>query len=369
MRRVTGIEFRIIQILMLLNIWMVGLITYRNPIVAYRAVQKMFNRFNNASKGLKVSQGFYTSGKYAWDMFNPSWPSRSFNRFYQTHLREYQPVKNSPSILRRILVAITKKCPLQCEHCSEWETLNDKDHMTFEQICSRLDRFVEEGAAQLVYSGGEPLNRYKDLVSLVKRYRSSCDQWIYTSGYNLTQEKANELADAGLNGVAISLDHHVEEMHNLFRGNAKSFDWVKRAVENCKNAGLLVSVNSCLTKKYIGEKGLDDMVRLLSEWDVPILNILEPRAVGHYANQDVELSISEQRYLEKEVLKYNMAEDKNLPVVLYPAMLRKGLPCGGGRSYLLLDSDGTLRPCPFCKTPITNHLEVSEKCEADKMVA
>ncbi|MDC1395347.1 radical SAM protein [Bacteroidia bacterium] len=354
---------------MLINIWIVGLIVYRNPKTSYFAVKQMFKQFKNAAQGFEISQGIYNSGRYTWDMFNPSWPSNSFNRFYKTHLREYHPIENSPSILRRILVAITKKCPLQCEHCSEWDTLNEKDHMTFEDICGHLDRFVAEGAAQLVYSGGEPLNRYSDLVKLIKRYNGNCDQWVYSSGYNLTQEKAYELASAGLNGIAISLDHQVEELHNLFRGNQKSFLWVKKALEHCKEAGLLVSINSCLTKEYIKADGFDDLVNLLSGWGVPILNIIEPRAVGHYANKEVELSISEQQYLETKVMHYNSAKIKGVPVVLYPAMFRKGLPCGGGRSYLFLDSDGTLLPCPFCRTPITNHLEVSKKCEADKMVA
>ena len=172
--------------------------------------------------------------------------------------------------------------------------------MTLKQYEDYLDSFVEGGAAQLVYSGGEPLNRYNDLLSLIRRYRKTCNQWIYTSGYNLTEKKALELAKAGLNGVSISLDHHSEEFHNLFRGNDKSYSWVEKAIENSRKAGLLVSINTCITKEYLKQDGLTHLVELAKSWDVPILNILEPRAVGHFANKEVEYSIAEKQKVEKK---------------------------------------------------------------------
>jgi MoaA/NifB/PqqE/SkfB family radical SAM enzyme len=367
MRVAKGIEVELVRLLMLVNIWVSGTRMYRNPIKALRATRKMVSVFNRASRGIKVKRAFVLDGRYSWDMFNPHWPSKAFNRFYNAQLREYVPVKENPLVLRRILVAITKKCPLRCEHCSEWDTLNEKDHLSLEQYEEYLDAFVRDGVAQIVYSGGEPLNRFKDLILLIHRYRKNTNQWIYTSGYNLSLEKAQQLKNAGLNGVSISLDHHLEEAHNLFRGNAKSFNWVEKAVKNCKEANLLVSINTCITKKYLQQNGLNSIVDLAKEWEVPIVNILEPRAVGHYAQKDVEYSISEKQLVEKQVLEFNKSTNKKLPFVQYPAMLRSGMPCGGGRSYLLLDSDGTLRPCPFCKTPISKPSIEINNCEADAL--
>lgn len=365
MRKVTGIEFGIVRILMLLSVWVNGAVMYRSPLRAYRATKKMFTLFTQASQGQRVRQAFYVQGSYAWDMFNPSWPSPSFKRFYNTQLREYDPLSDSDIVLRRILIALTKKCPLRCEHCSEWDTLNENDQMSLKQYEDYLDSFVAGGAAQLVYSGGEPLNRYKDLLSLLQRYHKTCNQWIYTSGYNLTEKKAQELAAAGLNGVSVSLDHHSEEFHNLFRGNEKSYSWVKKSIENCKKVGLLVSINTCVTKEYLKADGVAKIVKLAKQWEVPIVNILEPRAVGHFANKDVEYTIAEKQKVEKQVIDFGKQLELNSPTVLYPAMLRGAMPCGGGRSYLLLDSDGTLRPCPFCKTPIDMSSTKVQSCEAD----
>jgi MoaA/NifB/PqqE/SkfB family radical SAM enzyme len=368
-RKVTGIEFDSVRLLMLLSIWVNGTIMYRNPMKAFRATKKMVKLFSNATQGHQVKQAFYIQGSYAWDMFNPTWPSAAFKRFYNTQLKEYVPLTKNDVVLRRILVAITKKCPLRCEHCSEWDTLNEKDQMSLKQYEDYLDSFVAGGAAQLVYSGGEPLNRYADLLSLIKRYHKTCNQWVYTSGYNLSEKKAQELAKAGLNGVSISLDHHSEQFHNLFRGNEKSYDWVKKSVENCMQAGLLVSINTCITKEYLKADGVTEIVKLAEQWGVPIVNILEPRAVGHFANKDVEYTIAEKQKVEQQVLNLGLELGSNSPTVLYPAMLRSAMPCGGGRSYLLLDSDGTLRPCPFCKTPIAKSSTAIQSCEADMQQA
>ncbi len=369
MRIVTGIEFNCVRLLMLVSIWWNGALMYRNPFKAFRATKKMVKHFSKASHDQKVKQAFYVKGSYAWDMFNPHWPSNAFKRFYNTQLREYEPIKSNLVVLRRIIVVITKKCPLRCEHCSEWDTLNEKDQMTLKQYEDYLDSFVKGGVAQLIYSGGEPLNRFNDLLSLISRYKKTCNQWIYTSGYNLTEKKAQELAKAGLNGVAISLDHHSEEFHNLFRGNQKSFEWVKKAIDNCENAGLLVSINTCITKEYLKQDGLSHIVELAKSWNIPIVNVIEPRAVGHYANKEVEYSISENQKVAKQVVAYNTSTTEDYPTVLYPAMLRSAVPCGGGRSYLFLDSDGTLRPCPFCKTPISKSSTAVQSCEADLQLA
>ena len=365
MRIVTGVEFRIVQVFMFLNIWVSAIRLYRNPVKAFRATKQMLKKFMHLAEGQKLFKGFYLNGKYSWDMFNPDWPSKAFNRFYTTQLREHGKLDGTQSNIRRLFIAITKRCPLQCEHCSEWDTLNEKDQFTLDQFFQKIDGFVDEGVAQLIYSGGEPLIRFNDLVEMIKRYRQTCNQWVYTSGFQLTSEKAIALAEAGLNGVAISLDHHIEEFHNLFRGNQKSFQWVKDAVKNCQDAGLMVSFNSCLTKVYLNKSNTDHLINLAKEWKVPIVNILEPRAVGHYANKEVELSIQEQQIIESKVHQYNNIAHRNYPLLSYPAMFRKNLPCGGGRSYLFLDYDGTLRPCPFCKTAITNHLELSNKCEVE----
>lgn len=350
-RRVGPVEYSTIRFFMVLNIWWIGVRLYKSPIVAFQVVRTLIKNFEQMIGEKKFVRAFKTNRKYNWDMFNPAWPSQGFNAFFKAHLMEVKSTKGNQQILRRLLVAITKRCPLACEHCSEAETLYKNDVLSFADFKNLIDPFVEKGVGQIVYSGGEPLSRFDDLIRFLNHYKSTCDQWIYTSAFGLTEEKAKALKEAGLNGAAISLDHHIEEQHNIFRGNKKSYYWVLEGIKNLQKVGILVSINVCPTKKYISEDGPTQMIQLAKKLEIPIVNFLEPRAVGAYANKNVELNQEEKDYLQALSQKMNFNKTfYDYPTVLFPSGYRKTTPCGGGRSYLLLDYDGALYPCPFCKT-------------------
>jgi Predicted Fe-S oxidoreductases len=178
-------------------------------------------------------------------------------------------------------------------------------------------------------------------------------------------ERAQLLKQAGLNGAAISLDHHLEVEHNAFRGNEKSYYWVLEGIKNLQSVGILVSINVCPTRGFIESDGMSQLIDLVKKLDVPILNILEPRAVGNYQDKAVELLVAHKEHLQTLSNKFNF--DKRYyeyPTVLYPAGFRKQIPCGGGKSYLLLDYDGSLYPCPFCKVKMPKVKSDVALCEA-----
>jgi MoaA/NifB/PqqE/SkfB family radical SAM enzyme len=364
-KRITVLEYEIVRILMVLNIWWIGVKLYHNPIEATKVVSKLLQNFKRMLGKNKLVRAFKVDSKYSWDMFNPAWPSQGFNTFFRSHLIEIQPTATQTKSLRRLLIAITKRCPLQCEHCSEAATLYNSDVLSYDEFASKIETFVNDGVGQLVYSGGEPLARFEDLIKLLENFKVRCDQWIYTSAYGLTREKAFLLKAAGLNGAAISLDNHVEAEHNTFRGNKRSYEWVLEGVKHLQEAGVLVALNVCPTKDYIEAGGVEKLVDLAKSLNVPMVNLLEPRAVGNYQDKNVELEEIHKQHLERISIKFNFNKSYlNSPTVLYPAMYRKAMPCGGGRSYLLLDYDGTLYPCPFCKTKMPTPKSKVALCEA-----
>ncbi|WP_296700713.1 radical SAM protein [Algoriphagus sp.] len=362
---VTKVEYEIVRLLMVINIWWLGIKLYKNPLTAFKVVKQLIADFQEMIGNKKLVRAFKIDGKYAWDMFNPAWPSPGFNTFFRSHLQEIKPTSPDQLGLRRLLIAITKRCPLSCEHCSEGATLYNRDVLSCDEFIHRIDKYVQQGVGQLIYSGGEPLSRFEDLLTFLDRFNTKCDQWIYTSGFGLTLEKARELKKAGLNGAAISLDNHIEQNHNTFRGSSKSFYWVHEAVKNLQEIGVLVALNVCPTKSYIESGGVEELIELAKKWNVPIVNLLEPRAVGNYQDKEVELEIHHKERLKKLSNQFNFSQDFLVyPTVLYPAGYRSAKPCGGGISYLFLDYDGTLYPCPFCKVKMPKVPKKTALCEA-----
>ena len=364
-RRINSLEYIIVRFLIIINIWWLGCKSYKNPLKSFKVVYKLLNNFRQMMGNKQLIRAYKINDKYAWDIYNPAWPSKGFNSFFTNHLHEIEPISKDHFSLRRLLIAITKRCPLQCEHCSEGGTLYNDDVLSYEDFISKIDPYVKNGVGQLVLSGGEPLSRFNDLIKLTSHYKDDCDIWIYTSGFGLTLEKAKQLKKAGLNGAAISLDHHIEEIHNLFRGNKKSYYWVLESIKNLQEVGIFVALNVCPTRKYIESNEVEELIKLAKELNVAIVNILEPRAVGNYQDQKVELEPRHKEHLIQLSEKYNY--DKaylTSPTVIYPGAFRNALPCGGGRSYLFLDYDGSLYPCPFCKVRIEKSNQHAEVCLA-----
>jgi MoaA/NifB/PqqE/SkfB family radical SAM enzyme len=366
-RRVTGIEFHLLRLCIITRIWWLGLKLYRNPFTSLKVVFELVHGFSRMLDGRQLKKAFRTHSGYRWDMFNPSWPSKGFDRFFTSHLVEIKPSPSKRSPLRRLLVAITKRCPLHCEHCSEASTLNEADVLSVQEYINRIQPLVQAGVGQLVYSGGEPLARFDDLIALIRHFKDECDQWVYTSAFGLTKERAYALKEAGIDGVAISLDQHEEEGHNLFRRSKHSYSFVINAIQYLQEVGIFVAINVCPSRTYIEANGVEQMIALLKSKNIPIINLLEPRAVGNYAGKDVELRTNHHQHLLQLSQHYLFeTRDQKDPSVLYPAGYRSFKACGGGISYLHLDHDGKLYPCPFCKTQISDSLPKPEKayCEA-----
>ena len=303
----------------------------------------------SGAKGLP--RFFYGNGRYFFDPNNPGWPSASFNRFIINELNNSLPFKNDHSRLTTVIFSITKKCPLRCKHCFEWDRLDNTESLSISDLKSILFKLQEYGTSQVQIGGGEPLTRYDDLINLLQSAEPGTDFWLLTSGCNLTPEKARQIKKEGLTGVRISLDHWDKEKHNDFRGSEKSFEWAVNAAINCKKAGLVIGFSACVTKEFLTEENLKKYLILAKKMNAAFIFLLEPRVTGHFKGQDVTLSEDEVKVIESFYLNANSSiEFENYPVVIYPGYHQRRIGCfGAGIRYLYIDSEGSVHSCPFCQ--------------------
>jgi MoaA/NifB/PqqE/SkfB family radical SAM enzyme len=91
---------------------------------------------------------------------------------------------------------------------------------------------------------------------------------------------------------------------------------------------------------------------LAKSMGVSFIQILEPRAVGHYKDKDVSLSEEQEKILDEFYFKMNY--DKKYikyPIVSYPGCHQRKIGCfASGNRSLYIDTDGDLHACPFCQT-------------------
>jgi len=208
---------------------------------------------------------------------------------------------------------------------------------------------VSAGACQLFLSGGEPLLRFDDLHALVSRFSGEADIWVLTAGSGLTAAKATSLREAGLVGVSLSLDHWDPSEHDAFRGKQGTFETARRAALSAREAGLLLSLSLCPTRRFVSEANLRAYRDLACEWGAAFIQVMEPRAVGRYEKQDVELDDTQKVRLERWYREANALEVSGPSVAYVAYSERRGNCPGAGDRVVYVDTRAMLHPCPFCR--------------------
>ena len=128
----------------------------------------------------------------------------------------------------------TLRCNLHCRHCgSDCKASALQPDMPFDdfhKVLVRIKEHYDSHRIMVIISGGEPLMR-KDLLECGRAIYDLEFPWgMVTNGRLLTPQKIEELLQAGLHSITISLDGFEEE-HNWMRGTADSFQRAAEAVK------------------------------------------------------------------------------------------------------------------------------------------
>jgi MoaA/NifB/PqqE/SkfB family radical SAM enzyme len=291
-------------------------------------------------------------------MYTPGWPSKAYDHIVKSELKRHAEGVIADEKLRFVFLAVTRKCPMRCEHCFEWDNLNLKESFTKDDLLRVLDIYHGEGVKQFHFSGGEPMARFKDLLGVLEYTKGKSECWIVTSGFNLTNKNAALLKEAGCFGVVVSIDHYIPELHNIFRGHADAFDHATRAVRAAGQAGLVTAMSVCATKTFIEGNHLQPYLDFAKDLGVQFVQVLEPKNIGHYEGKNVLLEEKHIQTLEEFFKKINHApEYKNYPTLMYHGYHQRRVGCFAGSRSVYIDSAGDVHACPFCHTKSYNIID------------
>nr|WP_174506881.1 pyrroloquinoline quinone biosynthesis protein PqqE [Acinetobacter sp. Marseille-Q1620] len=124
-----------------------------------------------------------------------------------------------------LLAELTYRCPLQCPYCSNpLEYAQIKKELSTEEWCNVFDQARAMGAAQLGFSGGEPLVR-QDLDTLIAHaHHLGFYTNLITSGIGLTEEKIERFKHAGLDHIQISFQASDPLVNDALAGSKHAFE-------------------------------------------------------------------------------------------------------------------------------------------------
>jgi len=265
-----------------------------------------------------------------------------------------------------IRISITDRCNLRCVYCMPSggvKFLEHKDILQYEEIARILRVAVHAGVRKVRITGGEPLVR-KNIISLIKMIKSieGIHQLSLTTNGMLLEWYAEELADAGLDRVNVSLDSlKTERYREITRGG--DLEAVLRGIEAAERAGLTpIKINMVpirgLNDDEIGEFA---KITLTAPYQVRFIEFM-PFVTEDIWNREKFISSEEIQSLVEQI------------GTLVPATMKKTGPARYFRfegsagvvgfispisnhfckecNRLRLTADGKLRPCLFSETEI-----------------
>ncbi|MDX1314256.1 MAG: radical SAM protein [Eudoraea sp.] len=332
---------------------------YPNPIDWIRGLRYLIQLRRKVIGNHRVRKMIRVGKLYYMGLHAPGWNDSAYRKFIASELYHFKP-HNQPRVrFNQLYQAITKKCPLQCEHCSAWDTLNMKDELGLEEYQQLIRDVEREGLSAVYFTGGEPMVKFELLQNLISGLAPDTRAWMSTSGFHFTSERAKLLKEAGLTGVFVSLDHYDEDKHNTFRNYKDAYSWALRAAKNALDAGLVVAFSVCLSEELSTEEELSKYRALARNTGVHFVQFFEPRAVGHYKNKDVELSREAIQRVEAFFLKMNFRKEHlDYPLISYHGYYQRRVGCfAAGKRVLYIDADGNINSCPFCQKSYGNALE------------
>lgn len=121
-------------------------------------------------------------------------------------------VKNVISAIPRMLFSnapmdaqliITRRCNLSCGYCSEYD--NSSEPVPLDELKARIDALHRLGAANITLLGGEPLV-HPDVAEVVSYAGRKANVSIVTNGFLLRNGVIEQLNEAGLNNLTVSID-------------------------------------------------------------------------------------------------------------------------------------------------------------------
>lgn len=268
---------------------------------------------------------------------------------------DYAPIMNAPHRMDLMISSMTKNgcwhCNQKCTNCyAAGQHQAEVKELSTEEWKQIIDKCRNAYIPQLTFTGGEPTMR-EDLVELI-RYSQWFVTRLNTNGILLSEKLCNQLYEASLDSVQITLYSSDKEEHEQLTG-AHAFDKTVQGIKNALKSGLNVSINTPLcriNKDYV------KTLKFLKELGVEYVSCSGIIYTGNARNPEAkknQMTSKELHAVLKNAIEYcnenGMEISFTSPGLLYEGVLRLlgiAVPtCGACMSNMAIAPNGEVVPC------------------------
>ena len=278
-------------------------------------------------------------------------------------LIEYSLLKwriRTPKILT---LFVTSTCNAKCSHCFYWNSLNQKNDLTFEEMIELSDSMGT--IDKLLVTGGEPFLR-RDLAEICQLFFDNNNLGAVSIPTNgLQPEKTRIMARNILNAakgrpvtISFSLDG-TEHYHDEMRGVPGNFQKLRETYQEVKSLqkeypNLILRVPTTVMQQNYDEviRLLDELPEILPGVNSPCLNLLRgsPYDRSLMLPSDEEIRRLFEHKAEKSPGKQGVLRrlaDRLTFAVAYENLRQdtQVIPCEAGRILGVVEDNGDVKPC------------------------
>ena len=143
-------------------------------------------------------------------------------------------------------VSVTDRCDFRCTYCmaEDMQFLPKKDILSLEELEAVCRVFMKLGTRKIRLTGGEPLVR-KGIMQVInnlgKEVGNLLDELTITTNGSQLETKAEELYNAGVRRINVSLDHlDPIKFKEITRWG--DLEKVKKGLDKARNVGLKIKL-------------------------------------------------------------------------------------------------------------------------------
>ena len=270
-------------------------------------------------------------------------------------IRAYAHNMTAPHRMDLMVSAMTDskglwKCNQKCKFCyAAGQTKSNAEELSTNEWKQILDKLYKANIPMVTFTGGEPTLR-SDLTKLVE-YAKLFVTRLNTNGVLLTDKLCEELKNAGLDSVQVTLYSHNENTHNTLVGSEHFNDTVS-GIKNAVDKGLDISINTPLCKL---NKDYTKTLEFINSLGVRFVTVsgLICTGTAEATHDEFDLSSDELFGIVKQAKEYCDANEMEIDFTS-PGLIKNNdleslnmnVPmCGAGLSNMAIAPDGAVIPC------------------------
>ena len=254
--------------------------------------------------------------------------------------------------LKRVQIELTSGCNLACSYCfSHLEKDVSSPHVTFD-VPTLLRECNALGVLAVEFTGGEPLlnPKWRSYVELARSY--GIQVYIQTNGTRIDRSVATSLNQNDVAGVQVSLDSHIAQSNDRFRGMPNAYARAIDGIEFLYEEGVPVQISLMMHSENVTE--IVESVRFLStKYRRAVVNV--DRVIGFRAGSQIQ-PVSAERYWH--ALRPYIGMNVRPSRVCETSGFGYGEPsCGVAYSLVYVTATGEIAACPTMTSRESSELQ------------